>query len=367
MLTACGGEAGSGGETAASAPADDRFASLNAEIDALRGPIDWPEPKKLGRPVDLTGKTIWWIPIGGSVSVVNGFAEGVKEAVTTLGGQVKLCDGKFNPTEIGNCLKQAGEQRADAVITAFIDYAMVPNAFDSLIRQGVPVLVAGVPPTGDVKPSENFAFFDPSPQVMKMYETVTKVGLVQDGSNTKGLWLRVLDSQLTTRASDAGVAKFKEPCPDCSLDTVEYTTANVDKLPSEVSAALVKNPEINTLFVPVANFVQPVLQGVKTAGETGIKIVTSNGDLQNLQLIASGEQTGDLSTPVIYTGWQYVNALLQLVAGDEVEPAGELTNRFFDASNIDGLKLTPEAYLTSDWFGDESFKDAFLTAWGAKQ
>ena len=213
MLTACGGEAGSGGETAASAPADDRFASLNAEIDALRGPIDWPEPKKLGRPVDLTGKTIWWIPIGGSVSVVNGFAEGVKEAVTTLGGQVKLCDGKFNPTEIGDCLKQAGEQRADAVITAFIDYAMVPNAFDSLIRQGVPVLVAGVPPTGDVKPSENFAFFDPSPQVMKMYETVTKVGLVQDGSNAKGLWLRVLDSQLTTRASDAGVARVQGAVP----------------------------------------------------------------------------------------------------------------------------------------------------------
>ncbi|GGM69702.1 hypothetical protein GCM10010106_14850 [Thermopolyspora flexuosa] len=367
LLTACGGDTGSGGGTAGAAPADDRFASLKTEIDALRGPITWPEPKKLSNPVDLTGKTVWWVPIGAQVSVINGFGEGVKQAVTALGGEVKLCDGKFNPAEIGNCLKQAGEQKADAVITAFIDYAMIPNAFDALVAQGVPVLVAGVPPTGDPKPSPNFAFFDPTGQVMKIYETITKVGLIENGSNTKGLWLRLLDSQLTTRASDAGVAKYKELCPDCPLATIDYTTANIDKLPSAISAELVKNPDINAVFVPVANFVQPVLQGIKTAGKTGIKVVSANGDLQNLQAIAGGEQTGDLSTPVIFNGWQYVHALLQLLAGEQVEPVSDLTNRYFDATNIKDLTLTPEKYLTTEWFGDESFKDAFLAAWGAGQ
>src|SRR5690606_6156761 len=156
---------------------------------------------------------IWWVPIGASIPVINGFGEGVKEAVGRLGGEFRLCDGKFNPSDIGNCLKQAGEQKAAGVITAFIDYAMIPNAFDSLVDQGVPVLVAGVPPTGDKQPSERFSFLDPTPQVMKMYETISKVGLVQNGSQTNGLWLRLLDSQLTTRGSDAGIAKFKELCP----------------------------------------------------------------------------------------------------------------------------------------------------------
>ncbi|MEV5413798.1 hypothetical protein AB0K60_33845 [Thermopolyspora sp. NPDC052614] len=369
MLTACGSgaDSGSGASGTAASPADDRFASLNSEIDALRGPIAWPEPEALSKPVDLKGKTIWWVPIGASIPVINGFGEGVKEAVGRLGGTVKLCDGKFNPSDIGNCLKQAGEQKADGVITAFIDYAMIPNAFDSLVNQGVPVLVAGVPPTGNKEPGDKFSFLDPTPQVIKMYETVTKVGLVQNGSKSNGLWLRLLDSQLTTRASDAGIAKFKELCPDCPLATVDFTTANVDKLPSAVSAELVKNPNVNTLFVPVDNFVQSALQGVKTAGKTGIKIVSSSGDLQNMQAVAAGEQAGDIGTPVNYSGWQYVNGLMRLLAGDEVKPVQTLTNRFFDASNVKDLTLTPEAYLTGEWYGDGSYKDKFLAAWGVAQ
>jgi len=372
LLAACGttgdsggGTAGAAGAAGAQSSADDRFASLNTEIDALREPITWPEPKALSKPVDFTGKTIWWVPIGASIPVINGFGEGVKEAVGRLGGEVRLCDGRFNPTDIGNCLKQAGEQKADGVITAFIDYAMLPNAFDSLVDQGVPVLVAGVPPTGNRQPGGGFSFLDPTPQVMKMYETISKVGLVQNGSKTNGLWLRLLDSQLTTRASDAGIAEFRELCPDCPLATVDFTTANIDKLPSAVSAALVKNPGINTLLVPVDSFVQPAMQGVKTAGRTDIKIVSSSGDLQNMQAVAAGEQAGDIGTPVNYGGWQYVDGLARLLAGDEVKAVDTLTNRFFDASNIKGLTLTPEAYLTGEWYGDTSYKDRFLAAWGA--
>lgn len=366
LLSACGGagDSGSGTSDAGAAPADDRFASLNSEIDALRGPIQWPEPTPLSKPVDLKGKTIWWVPIGASIPVINGFGEGVKEAVGKLGGKFKLCDGKFNPSDIGNCLKQAGEQNADGVITAFIDYAMIPNAFDALEKQGVPVLVAGVPPTGNKQASENFSFLDPTPQVMQMYETISKVGLAQNGSKTNGLWLRLLDSQLTTRASDAGIAKFKDLCPECPLATVDYTTANLDKVPSAVSAELVKNPDINTLFVPVDNFVQPAMQGVKTAGKTDIKIVSSSGDLQNMQAVAAGEQAGDIGTPVNYSGWQYVHGLMRLLAGDEVKAVDVMTNRFFDASNIKDLKLTPEAYLTGEWYGDDSYKEKHLAAWG---
>ena len=54
------------------------------------------------------------------------------------------------------------------------------------------------------------------------------------------------------------------------------------------------------------------------------------------------------------------------MAGDPVKPADALVTRDFNSSNVDSLDLSDSAYFTMKWFGDESFKDAFLTAWGVK-
>jgi len=228
----------------------------------------------------------------------------------------------------------------------------------------VPVLVAGVPPTGDKTQTENFAFFDPSGQVKKMYETTSAAGIINGGDSPNGLWLRLLDSSLTTGASDAGVAAWKTLCPDCALATVDFTTANVDKLASAVSAALVQNPDINVVMVPVDSFVPPVTQALKTAGKNDVKVVSTGGDVPNMQNVQAGTQAGDLGTPVIYTGWTYANALFQLLAGDPVDPNSTLNNRYFDSSNVGDLTISPEAYLSNAWYGDDSYQAAFTTAWG---
>ena len=147
---------------------------------------------------------------------------------------------------------------------------------------------------------------------------------------------------------------------------MDFTTANIDKLPSAVSAALVKTPDINTLFVPVDAFVPPAVQGAKTAGKSDLVVVSASGDLANLQAVKAGGQAGDFGNPVIYTGWAYANALGQLLAGDTVTPDDKAVGRYVDSSNVGALTLTPDEYLTSHWYGDEAFKAAFLAAWGVK-
>lgn len=122
-------------------------------------------------------------------------------------------------------------------MTAFVDYAMLPAAFDALTAKGIPVLIAGEAPSGGKTASAELAFFDPSAHVKKMYETTSAAGIVSVGTATpNGLWLKLMDSSLTT-ASEAGVAAWKALCPTCALATVEFTTPNADKLPSAVSAA----------------------------------------------------------------------------------------------------------------------------------
>ena len=80
--------------------------------------------------------------------------------------------------------------------------------------------------------------------------------------------------------SEQGVATFKELCPSCGFAETEFTTANLDKLASSVSAALVGNPETNTVIVPVDSFVPPVLQGIQASNFADkVKVVRDDSGL----------------------------------------------------------------------------------------
>ena len=93
---------------------------------------EWPEATKIAKPVDLKGKRFTYVALGDQIPVIHGLGVGVTEALSAAGAQVKICDGKFNPTAVAECLKSAGDEGVDGVVTAFIDYQMAGPAFDAL-------------------------------------------------------------------------------------------------------------------------------------------------------------------------------------------------------------------------------------------
>ena len=350
---------------------EDTQAGITEAKDAVatwgKAVTEYPAEPALSKTPDLAGKNVVIIPLGDQIPVLHGIAVGIDEAMKAVGATTKICDGKFNPTAVADCLKQAGDQDADAVVSLFVDYAMAGPAFDALAAKGVPTLLGGVAPTGGRTADKTLAFYDNNGRVKKLYEAMATSAVANGGADTKALFLRLMDSSTTREASDAAVTRFGELCPTCTVATADFTTANLDKLPSAVSAALVSHPDTNTLVVPVDSFVPPALQGVQSAGKAGkIKLISSSSDLAGLQRIKDGQQVSDLGTPVIYEGWKFANGLMQLMAGDPVKPADALVTRDFNTSNVGSLDLNDSAYFTMNWFGDESFKDAFLTAWGVK-
>ena len=344
------------------------IAQAEEAIAALGGPIeDYPEEPALSQTPDMAGKKVTVIPLGDNIPVIHGVAVGIQDALKEVGATASICDGKFNPTAVADCLKQAGDQGADAVVSLFIDYPMAGPAFDALAKKGVPVLIGGVEPTGGRESDETLAFYDNTGRVGQLYDAMSMSALAQGGEDTNVLWLRLMDSTTTREASDQGVATFKELCPSCGIATADFTTANIDKLPSAVSAAMVANPDTNAMIVPVDSFVPPAMQGLQSSGKAdGVKVFSSSSDLAGLQRVRDGQQASDLGTPVIYEGWKYTNGLMQLLAGDEVRPADVMVTRNFTQENVGDLELTDDAYFTPDWFGDDRFKDVFLEAWGVK-
>lgn len=363
LLAACGGgESEVSGGSAGTAQSSAAASEAAKVLEPLTKTITWPEPVKLSKAVDVKGKTVWWVPIGDSVPAIHAQGEGFKQAIEAAGGTVKLCDGKFNPSDIGNCLASAGREQAAAVVTDYIDYAMVPNAFEQLKKEGVPVLIAGVAPPESKSSDAQLAFFDTTPSTNLLNEAAAAGALVAGGDSPTGLTFILTDSSATRTANEAAVKKWQTLCADCPLETIEFSTANLDKLSSQVSAALVKNPKINVVLVPDDSFVAPVEQAVKTVGSE-IKVVSIGGNLANLQNVASGSQAGSIGVPSVYHGWEIANGLFQLLVGDEVKPKTVLTARYFDSSNVSSLNLTDTAFLSDEWYGDNSYKDAFRAAW----
>jgi ribose transport system substrate-binding protein len=341
------------------------------QLAAWAAPLtEYPDEPKLSAPVDMAGKTVHIVALGDQIPVIHGVAVGLQDALEQVGATGKICDGKFNPTAVADCLKTAGDQGADAVVSLFVDYAMAGTAFDALADKGVKVLVGGVEPSGGRESDDTLAFYDNTGRVDALYEAMSVSAVANGGPDAQILWLKLMDSTTTRSASDKGIAKAEELCPTCKVATAEFTTPNIDKLPSAVSAALVSHPDTELMVVPVDSFVPPALQGVQSAGfGDEVKVVSSSSDLAGLQRIKDGQQVSDLGTPVIYEGWKYANGLMQLMAGDEVVPVApeDMVTRDFNADNVADLDLSTEAYFTPDWFGDDSFKQFFLTAWGVEK
>ncbi|MDH2413001.1 substrate-binding domain-containing protein [Nocardioides sp. CER19] len=371
LLGACaqndapGASAGSSAEdpTAGIEQAKSHLEELAAPLTAA----SYPKEPALSKPVDLAGKKVLFVALGDNIPVIHGGAVGAGEALKAVGATSDICDGKFTPTVVADCLQRAVDRRYDAVIASFIDYDMAGAAFDAVEKAGIPVLLGGVAAPADKKPSTTLAFYDNTPRVNELYGALSESALAHGGADTNALWLRLTDSTTTTDASDAGIDRFKKLCPSCGLASTDFATANIDKMPGAVSAALLQHPDTNVLIVPVDSFVPPAMQGVQSAGLADkVTVISSSSDLAGLQRLKSGDQAVDLGTSVVYEGWKLVNALEQLLAGDEVRKGDTMVTRAFTPDNVNDLTLDQASYFTTSWFGDDSFKDAFLTAWGVK-
>ena len=68
-------------------------------------------------------------------------------------------------------------------------------------------------------------------------------------------------------------------------------------------------------------------------------------DLAGLQRVNDGQQASDLGTPVLFEGWKFANAMVQLLAGQEVEKGDEFITRAFTQANVGELTLDDKTYL----------------------
>ena len=351
-----------------SSPVNSGLAYAKAQVAKYSGAIELPSVPAIANPVDLKGKTVWFIPITNSVLSLSGMGTTMAAALSHMGASVHVCDGQALPTTIANCMTTASQQGAAAVVTAFVDYAMVPTAFKALEAKNIPVLVAGETPPAGVTPSADLQFLDAANVTNLGDVTSAFVAIAASGGKGDIMVIKLTDSPAVLEASNEEISALTKYCSACKVNSISMNTANIAQLPSQLSAALVDHPNTNYILVPNDGFVPPVMGAVTSSGFTSkVKVIAFGAGVAGLQEVKAGTLAYDVGGPIEYTGWEFANAVIRMMSGLTVQPEPAGPQRIFDSSNVQPLSLTTTNYLNTSFYqvSQSAFEAPFLAAWKA--
>lgn len=368
LLVASGCQSGDSGQTGGSGSAGTKpsAAGMAANLARNAEPItEYPAvPPLEGGVAALKGKSVWYVPIGSSIPIANAVGAAMDSALATAGVEVHVCDGRLLPDTISACMSQAIAQHADAVVTGFIDYSLVPTAFDGLVSNNIKVLVAGEAPSGGRTSSPQLAFYDATPSFEQAEHLALESVISGSAGKARILYVGITNSSLTRNVAKDAKDYLAGKCPDCTVNSVDYATAEIAKLPSRVSAALLQYPDTDHVVVELDSGANATIQGIQAAGFSDkVKLVSVSGNLDALQRVKAGAQPIDVGLSPVHIGWSYADGALRMLAGKPVA-AVATPPRVFTKDNVDTLTLTDEAYATNVWYGTDAYQDNFRRAWG---
>jgi ribose transport system substrate-binding protein len=359
-VAACGDDDDSGSSSGGAASTSAESASgTSAEaqkvVDEFTSQVQWPGPND---PVKApAGKKLTVIICGSQGITCVRVGNGVKAAGEALGYQVKVVDGRSDPTVWNQAIKGAIADKTDGIVLAAIPPVVVSDAVASAKKAGIPV-AAGLSTAGDVEVKGNPSRPDIA-RANAAYLTVASKG--------KANVLSIRDDEFpeTKFTSDQLKKDLASLCPDCKVSKeVDFTLALASqRLASQVTQALRNDPNIDYIVTPFDTVNVFVQQGIAAAGRKGkVKIVGVGGDPPSVDAIKAGDELASLGTPAEWLGWMLVDGLVRGFAGQDVPPLNK---------EIDTNYEVPQRFITADteldpkgWQGDFDYRAKFKELWG---
>ncbi len=370
-VTAAGCASGTGEDdtsSAAGSPADVQAAK--AVIEKYSKPIStFPEVEAVDGANQLSGKTVWYIPVSSSPPAFQVYADALGEALGRLDIDLQVCDGKFVPTAIAACFQQAGASGADAVVTEAIDYTLARQGIDALVGAGVKVVLGGQAPAEGKKNTSTLAFHDTTDQIDLGQELAANAIIADSDAKAEILYVGTSEVDSLKEAGDHALEYLEEKCGACTVTRLDYTSAALDKVPSAVSAALIKAPKTTYVLAELDTVIPQVVAGARSAGfDDKLKIAGMGADLAVVQGIAKGgPELATSGSLLAYNSWSLADSVVRMLSGEApADGPVDVPSRLFTQANSTDLTLTPAGYASMDWYGSDDYKDAFASAWGVQ-
>jgi ribose transport system substrate-binding protein len=353
-------EGGEGGEEASGSAAE---GVKHAEEEVAK--YSEPSPVPTAGPAlknvsSLQGKKVWLVPQSTQIPYFAAVVTGAKEAAKEAGLQLEVCNGDNTPSTMSACIEQAITGGGAGVIGDGITVESVQQAVHALEEHNIPYVQADLtqgPGTDKVAYAWNNSFLQAELAADKV--------IADSQGKANVLVIRHTDSSATEAfMKEGGLATLEKYCPECKVTEIETNAVNLQQLPGLVSAALVKEPEIDYVFPEFDLDVESVMSALQSLGKK-LPIYSTTAQLSGLERIKAGNyQVADAGSNPAYMGWAAIDQVMRMMLGTEPNAEVPTQIRLFDEENVGEQELTNAAFVNGTWYGSEGFQKMFQELWG---
>ncbi len=358
----------SGAEPAnSSAPGGNPTASVSAETKAavqatLAVPAAFTAPgPALSNVASVRGKKLLHIPISLQIPSFQSVLKAMQESAGKVGMTVEGCDGKFNPAGVAACINQALAQNVDGVVLDNVPLDMAGQGVAQLQEAGIPILVGQQQgQAGDAKLA--YLATGGDELIADMADWVS----VDAGGAAKVLVVQQSDSpQQIAYVTDGLMPRFAKSCPGCVAEVISVSSAQLSKLGTQVSTALLKRPDIKYVISEFDANVSYILQGLKNSPSGDkVKVVSAIGDIASLQRVKEGQQAYDAIGNYRWAGWALTDQALRMLTGATPLQRTTGPTRAFDSSNIGSVTVAQASFDDESLWGGDTYSKVYLGLWG---
>ena len=364
VLTACSGQTSSDDATptAALSPQAQQAAGVVAAASAASDTFQAPGPPIPGVS-KLSGKVVYYVAASIEIPLFKQISDSLTEALATAGVQVRVCDARANPQDAASCLGQAVDAHAAAVIAGGFPEQYSPVAFKAIRDAGIPLLFTQVTAGTSSDPTRVSSL---SPDYFEMQSLNANWVIADSNARAHVLVVKATDNaDLIAWVEQGTLATYASGCPACTVKVVDSNHAQIDKLPSLVTAALVSDPSIKYVQVAFDDRVQATMQGIQASGRTDVKVISQDGTLAVMQNLAKGNlMAAEVGFDSQAFSWYAADRVLRMLAGDKPQERPFPIRRIFTRATAAQLDLTPAAGASGQWYGSADYRSGLKKLWG---
>lgn len=323
-LAGCGsddsaGPSGSGGGT------------TGGSAEAYAGVLGTPPTAPSQAPA---GASVWVVSCGESVPTCATPAAGAASAAEAAGMSATVCDGKLNPQGWSECIRQGISADVDGIVVIGQDCSSFQAALQEAKAAQIPTVGAG---GNDCDVAGGEKLFSATTQ---MLPDLTSQDWWEQMGALQADWLigktdgkaQVVSLEFTDAIwggwIQEGFEAALDACEDCAVvETLEVGNQDMasGQIPQKVSTALLKAPTANGVNVPLDGwFFAGLAQAIQASGRSAdLNVIGNFGEIGNFDFIRNdGGQDATVGFSADWSGWAGIDALIRVLNGDEVVPAG---------------------------------------------
>lgn len=329
------------------------------------------EPQAAG-PAAQPGKRVSIISCGESISSCSVPAASMKEAGEALGWDVSIFDGRAEPTNYANGIREAVAAGVDGVIGIATDCDKVGAPLQEARDKGIAVMGYSAFDCDDPAIESGDPVFS-SKVLFAGYESMSEYR--EEWGRRKAEWIidatqgaaRVLLVNVPGNnlhgAAVKGFTEELDKCGTCSVvGTVDITVAETTKpvAGQKLEAALLKHVDANALVVPNDAAFAAYASGALNSVPRTLEVMGGECFAENLDMIRrGGPQNACVALPQEWQAWAVMDQMNRYFA----DPAAAPVDQGLGFQLVDAEHNMPDS---GAWMpGDVDYKAAYRSVWGA--